>query len=89
MDFSSALVAMRMGIPMRRLSYAEGLRVVLVHGTPSLQEHFAIQPPAGSGWVWTPSTTDLLATDWVASKPPTQGVLAEGFEAFKPMGSSA
>lgn len=89
MDFSSALIAMRMGLSVRRLCYQEDQKVVLVSDPNSpLQEHFELHTGLGKGWVWVPTTQDLLASDWVRVKPPTQGVVAEGFEAFGAMGGA-
>jgi len=108
MDFSSALIAMRMGIPMRRPWQGDPRAVFLIWDqTALLQAHFELRDPSNSQaprFIWLPTTQDILATDWergearaeptVAEliqagkvKPPTQGVVAQGFEAFGPMGA--
>lgn len=90
MDFSSALVALRVGIPMHRQHFVAGTAVYFVPATGDLLEHFQLRGPTGPASPWLPSLQDLLATDWdkLSSKPPTQGVVAQGFEAFGPMGAN-
>lgn len=95
MDFSSALVALRLGIPMRRACFQEDRAVFLIPAGDPLQEHFQFKSTGNErpvAYVWTPTIHDILASDWerlpaVSAKPSTQKAEAVGFDAFGPMGA--
>lgn len=96
MDFSSALVALRLGIPMRRACFQDERAVFLVPAADPLQEHFQFRSTGNErpvAWVWMPTVHDILASDWerlptATVKPPTQRAEAQGFDAHGPMGAA-
>lgn len=94
MDFSSALVALRLGIPMRRACFQDERAVFLVPAGDPLQEHFQFRSTGNErpvAYIWVPSIHDILATDWerlpaATTKPPAQRASIPGFDAHRAMG---
>jgi len=92
MDFSSALVALRLGIPMRRACFQDERAVFFVPASDPLQEHFQFRSTGNErpvAYIWVPSIHDILATDWKrlpTTKPPAQRAFIPGFDAHGAMG---
>ena len=67
MDFSEALKLLKQGATVRRASWRENKRIMLIQGfhTDSIMPYIAISAKDNKLGVYTALTSDILADDWV------------------------
>lgn len=64
MNFSQALDRIKWGQPMSREAWNEPRRYVYRRNPPDNDALF-LRDPSGSESLWSPTSEDVLATDWI------------------------